>query len=31
MAGEAVVIGLLALMSALAIPVAIGLEEVQDS
>ena len=31
MAGEAVVIGLLALMSALAIPVAFGLEEVQDS
>ena len=31
MAGETVVIGLLALMSALAIPVAFGLEEVQDS
>lgn len=31
MAGEMAVIGLLALMSALAIPVAFGLEEVQDS
>lgn len=31
LAGEMVVIGLLALMSALAVPVAFGLEEVQDS